>query len=52
MVDSDTLTIIDFIFEMDSCQNATFIKNIKYKNQNLECVKKDTMVTYQIGFEI
>ena len=52
IIDSDTLTIDDFIFEIDSSQNATFIKNIRYKNQNLECVKKDTMVTYQIGFEI
>ena len=52
MVVSDTLNIDDFIFKMDSSQNATFIKNIKYKNQNLEFVKKDTFKTYQIGFEI
>ncbi|MGL2963847.1 hypothetical protein ACSVH2_08535 [Flavobacterium sp. RSB2_4_14] len=52
MVNSEKLTIDDFIFEIDSIQNTTFIKNIKYKNQDLEFVKKDTMVTYQIGFEV
>jgi hypothetical protein len=52
MVNSETLNIDDFIFEIDSSQNATFIKNIKYQNQNLEFIKKDTVITYQSGFEV
>jgi hypothetical protein len=52
MVNSETLTIDDFIFEIDTCHEATFIKNIKYQNQNLEFVKKDTMITYHYGFEV
>lgn len=52
MVDSNTLNIDDFIFEIDGSQNATFIKNIRYQNQNLEFIKKDTMITYQSGFVI
>jgi hypothetical protein len=52
LVNSDTLNIDDFTFEVDSSQNATFIKNIKYQNQNLEFVKKDTMINYQLGFEV
>ena len=52
MVNSETLNIDDFIFEIDSSQNATFIKNIKYQNQNLKFIKKDTVITYQSGFEL
>ncbi len=52
MVNSEMLNIDDFIFEIDTSQNTTFIKNIKYQNQNLKFVKKDTMITYQYGFEI
>lgn len=52
MVNSNALNIDDFIFEIDSNQNATFIKNIKYQNQNVAFIKKDTMITYQTGFEI
>lgn len=52
LVNSETLNIDDFLFEIESIQSSTFIKNIKYKNQSLEFVKKDTMITYQSGFEI
>jgi hypothetical protein len=52
MVDSNTLNIDDFIFEIDSSHNKTFIKNIKYQSQNLEIIKKDTMITYRCGFEV
>lgn len=52
MVNSETLNIDDFIFEIDTYQYATFIKNIKYQNQNVEFIKKDTMITYQSGFEV
>lgn len=52
MVNSETLNIDDFIFEIDSSQNATFIKNIKYQNKNLEFIKKDTMITHQFCFEV
>ena len=52
MVNSETLNIDDFIFEIDSIQNATFIKSIKYQNQNLKFIKKDTVITYQSGFEL
>jgi hypothetical protein len=43
MVNSKTLNIDDFIFEIDSSNNKTFIKNIRYQNQNLEFIKKDTI---------
>lgn len=52
MVNSETLNIDDFIFEIDTYQDATFIKKIKYQNQNLGFIKKDTIITYQYGFEI
>ena len=52
MVNSEALNIDDFIFEIDNTQNATFIKNIKYQNENLEFIKKDTMITYQSSFEV
>lgn len=52
MVNSEQLTIDDFLFETDSLQHTTFIKSISYQNQNLAFVKKDTMITYQIGFEV
>ena len=52
MINSEALNIDDFIFEVDSNQNNTFIKNIRYQNQNLEFIKKDTMITYQSGFEM
>lgn len=52
MVNSETLNIDDFIFEIDSFQNTSFIKNIKYQNQNVGFIKKDTMITYQSGFEV
>lgn len=52
MMSSDKLNMDDFIFEIDNCKNATFIKNIKYQNQNLEFIKKETMITYQTGFEV
>ena len=52
MVNSEALNIDDFIFEIDSTQNSTFIKSIKYQNQNLEFIKKDTMITNQYGLEV
>lgn len=52
MVNSEILNIDDFLFEIDTYQDMTFIKNIKYQNQNLEFIKKDTMITYQSGFEV
>mgnify|MGYP001483849332 CR=1 FL=1 len=52
MVNSETLNIDDFIFETDSFQNSVFIKTIKYQNQNLEFIKKDTMITHQSSFEV
>lgn len=52
MVNSDKLNIDDFIFEIDSFQNTYFIKSIKYKKENLEFIKKDTMITYQTSFEL
>ena len=52
LVNNEVLNIDDFIFEIDSSHNATFIKNIRYQNQNLEFIKKDTMITYQYGFEV
>ena len=52
MVNSEALNIDDFVFEIDSTQNATFIKSIKYQNQNLEFIKKDTMITNQYGLEV
>lgn len=35
MVNSETLNIDDFIFEIDTYQYATLIKKIKYQNKNL-----------------
>lgn len=52
IVNSNTLNIDDFIFEIDSIHNNTFIQNIKYKNQNLDFIKKDTVITHQFGFEL
>ncbi len=52
MVNSDALNMDDFTFEIDYFRNATFIKNIKYQNQDLAFIKKDTMITYQTGFEV
>lgn len=52
MVNSDKLNIDDFIFEIDSFENTSFIKSIKYQNQNLDFIKKDTMITYQSSFEL
>ena len=52
IVNSETLNIDDFLFEIDSFQNTTFIKTIKYQNQEVEFIKKDTMITYQSSFEI
>lgn len=51
IVNSETLNIDDFVFETDSYGNDTFVKNITYQNQNLVLVKKDTVITYQSGFE-
>lgn len=52
MVNSDTLNIDDFTFEIDNFKNSTFIKNIKYQNRDLAIIKKDTIITYQTGFEV
>ena len=52
IVNTERLNIDDFIFETERSQNSTFIKKIKYQNQDLEFIKKDTMITYQTGFEI
>jgi len=52
IVESKNLNIDDFLFEIDHFQNVTFIKNIKYKSQDLILVKKDTLITYQSGYEV
>jgi len=51
MVHSDSLNIDDFTFEFASFLAAPFVKNIKYQNQNLQFIKKDTVITYQSCFE-
>ena len=52
MVNSDSLNIDDFTFEIESSQNLTFIKRVKYQKQELSFQKKDTVINYQSGFEI
>lgn len=52
MVNSEALNIDNFTFEIDNFQNTTFIKNIRYQNQNFKLIKKDTIITYQLGFEV
>lgn len=52
MVNTETLNMDDFTFEIDRFKNTTFIKNIKYQNQDLVFVKKDTVISYQWGFEV
>ena len=51
-VDSESMNIDDYTFEIDNCREYNFVKNIKFQNQNLVFVKKDTMITYQTGFEV
>jgi hypothetical protein len=51
-VDKETMNIDDYTFEIDNCREFNFVKNIKFQNQNLAFVKKDTMITYQTGFEV
>lgn len=51
-IDKEKLNIDDFTFEIGSCIQSTFIKSIKFQNQDFELVKKDTMITYQTGFEV
>ncbi len=52
MVNSETLNIDDFIFEIDSSHNVTFVKKIKYQNLDFSFQKKDTVITYQSCFEV
>ena len=52
MVNSVALNIDDFIFEIESSHNSTFIKSIKYQNLNLKFIKKDTVIKHQSCFEV
>jgi hypothetical protein len=51
-VATETMNIDDYTFEIDNCREFKFLKNIKFQNQDLAFVKKDTMITYQTGFEV
>jgi hypothetical protein len=51
-VNSEKMNFDDFTFEIDNCKEYNFVKSIKFQNQDLAFVKKDTMITYQTGFEI
>ena len=45
MVNSEALNIDDFIFEIDSGQNSTFIKNIKYKDAAITLIASGNLFT-------
>jgi hypothetical protein len=51
-VETETMNIDDYTFEIDNCREYNFVKSIKFRNQDLAFVKKDTMITYQTGFEV
>jgi len=51
-VDTETMNIDDYTFEIDNCREYNFVKSIQFQNQDLTFVKKDTMITYQTGFEV
>lgn len=51
-VEAETMNIDDYTFEIDDCMEYNFVKSIKFRNQDLAFVKKDTMITYQTGFEV
>jgi len=51
-IDTNTLQIDDFKFITTAFKNERFLSNIKYRNQNLNAVKNDTVITYQTGFKI
>jgi hypothetical protein len=51
-VDTETMNIDDYTFEIDNCREYNFVKSVKFQNQELAFLKKDTMITYQTGFEV
>lgn len=48
----DNLKIDDLEFQLLQTNELTILEKLVYKNQVLVCKKKDTLITFQNGFEI